>query len=580
MKLLTVKLTRTLTTGAAIATLLMSALPVVAQTSTSKTTNTPASPAAFGVIKGRVVNESGQPLANTTVTAARFNSLRPDQSVTTDREGKFEFTGLEPVTYRLFARLPAYTPLLLDPDEEETRYRNGDTVTLVLVKGGVITGTITNAAGEPVVGIRVRALMTRDAERLPWPYNAIPNERFTDDRGVYRIYGLPTATYVVSAGGAAEQSWRPDPFEGDSPIYAPDSTRDTADEINVRAGEENNNVNIVYRSEPGRSISGTASGPNTSELRGFGVKLSLVKDNGATGYTTGQQPGTNGFVFRGLADGDYDIRAFSATASGDFMWSESKRIRVNGADVTGIHLVPHPLSSVSGKVVLQESKVTACTDKQRPVFSEMLLSARPKVSIRKFEVPYSISGSPINPDTEGNVSFNNLLPGQYYFGVQFTGSSWYLDSISLPAVTTTDTKNVQPAKPGDAAKTWTTLKSGERLQGLTVTLTHGAASVLGEVAAKEGENLSVYLVPAERERADDVLRFFTAVAGADGKFEMNSVAPGRYLVLVTSEVVALNKLRSPDAAELRSKLRREAEAAKTELELKPCQNVTDFRLKL
>ena len=97
------------------------------------------------------------------------------------------------------------------------------------------------------------------------------------------------------------------------------------------------------------------------------------------------------------------------------------------------------------------------------------------------------------------------------------------------------------------------------------------------MAAKEGQQLSVYLVPAERERADDVLRFFTAVAGADGKLEMSSVAPGRYWVLVTSEVVSLNKLRSPDAGELRLKLRREAEAAKSELELKPCQNVTNFQ---
>jgi hypothetical protein len=47
-----------------------------------------------------------------------------------------------------------------------------------------------------------------------------------------------------------------------------------------------------------------------------------------------------------------------------------------------------------------------------------------------------------------------------------------------------------------------------------------------------------------------------------------------------NESAVLSKLRIPDDAESRSKLRREAELAKTETELKPCQNVTDFQLPL
>jgi hypothetical protein len=35
----------------------------------------------------------------------------------------------------------------------------------------------------------------------------------------------------------------------------------------------------------------------------------------------------------------------------------------------------------------------------------------------------------------------------------------------------------------------------------------------------------------------------------------------------------------PEANETRSRLRREAEAAKNEIELKPCQKVTEFQLK-
>jgi hypothetical protein len=36
-------------------------------------------------------------------------------------------------------------------------------------------------------------------------------------------------------------------------------------------------------------------------------------------------------------------------------------------------------------------------------------------------------------------------------------------------------------------------------------------------------------------------------------------------------------MRAPDETETRARLRRDAEAAKVEIELKPCQNVTDFK---
>jgi hypothetical protein len=47
-----------------------------------------------------------------------------------------------------------------------------------------------------------------------------------------------------------------------------------------------------------------------------------------------------------------------------------------------------------------------------------------------------------------------------------------------------------------------------------------------------------------------------------------------------SALSPLTKLRLPDETETRAKLRRDAEAEKTEIEFKPCQNVTDYQLPL
>jgi hypothetical protein len=90
--------------------------------------------------------------------------------------------------------------------------------------------------------------------------------------------------------------------------------------------------------------------------------------------------------------------------------------------------------------------------------------------------------------------------------------------------------------------------------------------------------LAVYLLPAERDKFADVLRYFVTPVEPSGAFALNNLAPGRYQVAVQTldaNTGTLFKLRLPEATEARAKLRRVAETQKTELELKPCQNLTD-----
>ena len=121
---------------------------------------------------------------------------------------------------------------------------------------------------------------------------------------------------------------------------------------------------------------------------------------------------------------------------------------------------------------------------------------------------------------------------------------------------------------------------------MTVTLAGGAASIRGTVATTASEKVStklyVHLVPAEKENVEDVLRFFAGEVNSDGTFALNNLAPGRYWVVARvaaeNEAFVVAKLRSPDEAETRAQRRRSAEAAKTEIELKPCQNLADYSL--
>ncbi len=149
-------------------------------------------------------------------------------------------------------------------------------------------------------------------------------------------------------------------------------------------------------------------------------------------------------------------------------------------------------------------------------------------------------------------------------------------------------KSVEVNRPTDAARNWTTLKSGDRFSGLTFIIAEGAASIKGQIDLAEGQKLPprlfVYLVPAERERAEDILRFNASIVSGDGTFSLGNLPPGRYWVIAQavseSESNILSKLRLPDEMEMRTKLLRAAQVAKVETELKPCQNVTDYHMPL
>ena len=108
--------------------------------------------------------------------------------------------------------------------------------------------------------------MIRETNLPIWFYGLA--EKTTDDRGIYRIYGLPAGNYLVWAGGP---TYNPgvDPYDTDVPTYAPSSTRDTATEITVRSGEETTNVDIRYRGEPGHIVSGTVNGPASEQGHGI-----------------------------------------------------------------------------------------------------------------------------------------------------------------------------------------------------------------------------------------------------------------------------------------------------------------------
>ncbi len=581
---------RNATVRAGLLTALILALYSVAYSQAQQPPATPktADERATGSITGKVVNESGQPMPGAALFLRRINTVTSGRTSTADTEGNFVISSLDAGLYAIMANTPAYIAPPTDPDAP-VYHRIGDNVRVELVRGGVVTGSVTNAAGEPVIAVRVRAHMVRDAKgQVPRMPSFGLSEQSTDDRGIYRIYGLAPGTYVVNAGGSgAGLGFQLTPYESDAPTYAPSSTRDTAAEVTVRSGEESN-VDIRYRGEPGYIISGnvkiTGTASATVTLTPAGARMMPI----ANAF---QVPGRGGFAFSGISDGEYDlvaqemllVNAASITAMPQLALSETRRVVVKGANVTGIELIPRPLASVSGRIVLEPSKAEECQGKRPPLLAETLVHfRRPEKEVDKEEsMTLRMLGNSGSPDTNGAFMVRNLIPGRYLFEPRFYARYWYLDSISRSGVAPA-TPAAKPASRIDAVANWTTVKSGEQVTTLTITIAAGAASVRGRLAAAEPPaGVSVYLVPAEADKAEDVLRYFVTEIAADGTFALNNLPPGRYLAFAhagDAQISTLAKLRLPESATARTKLRRTAESQKSELELKPCQNLTGYEL--
>lgn len=534
-----------------------------------------------GTISGKIVNENGEPMVGATLLVRRVNALTTGRMSSTDTEGSFLINNLEPGLYTILANAPGYTAAPSDPDAP-AYYRIGDSVRIELIRGGVITGTVTNTAGEPVIAVRVRATMIRDSRgQVPRMTSFVLGEHLTDDRGIYRIYGLTPGTYLVSAGGASSQSFQPNPYDLDIPTYAPSSTRDTAAEITVGSGEVSN-VDIRYRGEPGYTISGNVKVMGTDV-----ASITLARAGG--GFMSGsgalQMPGSRGFAFNGIGDGDYDLVAQEVITDQTSAISEPKRVTVKGASVTGIELTTKPLASVSGRVLVEPSKAPECKGKRPLLLTEILVQLqRHEKDIEKHDsLMRRVMSTSASPDISGAFFLRNLLPGRYLFEPRFYSRYWYLHSITRNNTPATTVQKPVAASRMDAAASWTVVKSGEQLKNLTITLAEGAASLRGRLSSAEPPaGLSLYLVPAEVDKAEDVLRFFVTEITADGTFALNNIPPGRYLVLAHAagaETATLAKLRLPESATARTKLRRTAETQKSEIDLKPCQNLTDYQIK-
>lgn len=549
--------------------------------------NTPPAAPVTGAITGRVVNTTGDPLPGASVLAGSMGSARRSQSAKADKNGDFKIEGLPAGVYRVSPFMSGYATAIQFGFNSQAFYRIGDSVTLTLHRGGVITGKVTGPNG-PLIALGVFAIRVSDEndKRLPTP--VMLRERATDDRGVYRIYGLPPGRYLVLAAKPRVGTIVPSVYDNETPTYFPSSPRGTASEIAVREGEEIT-ADIQYRGEPGHAISGQVSGVvETQDFRASAtISLVDVRDRSAVFSTFANSITNFGFAFTGVPAGEYEVFAYQFLQTRDEFRSAPRRVTIRGTDVSGVTLTLTKQAAIEGRLVFETDAKNGCGKRRETAGQETMVFGRRHEPDKKNDgenlAPAEVSTASVNHvsvdvgDASGKFALRNLPPGSYQIDPRAPANGWYLRSIS-----TSQTRNAL-SRTAPAVSEGITVRAGEKVSGVTVSFTEGAAIVRGRVTPAEGPSLPplrVYLVPAEKDGATNMLRYFETAAAADGSFTIGNVAPGEYLVVALKpgkEAETGFAIRADSS--LRTAVAREADKSRQSVTLKPCERIDKYELR-
>jgi protocatechuate 3,4-dioxygenase beta subunit len=313
----------------------------------------------------------------------------PGLSAVSDPEGRYRLTNIPPGGYRLTAFGPAYVV-----EGEGDLFRPGKMVNLAegehvegldmsLTRGGVITGRVTDEDGRGVIGEPVRVYkLGPDGQPISETGMGAMFARWeTDDRGVYRIFGLEPGKYLVAAGGAAIGSVPY--FGGDGGGYYlqtfyPGTVEDAqARLVVVKGGEEAGEVDIkivspakgftvtgrVVDAETGDPVPGVTIKYSTSSVGKSGSRIQT-----AVTYSQGSQVAVSNslgeFRFEGLRPKSYRffiVNPQGGDADGGQVESDVVDGDVNGLEIkaqqANVARAQRLVGTISGRIAADDGRL-------------------------------------------------------------------------------------------------------------------------------------------------------------------------------------------------------------------------------
>lgn len=536
-------------------------------------------PQGTGSISGRVLTaDTGRPVKRARVMVV--GGGRAGRGATTDDQGRYTVTDLAAGSYTITGSKNGFVDAVYGqrrPQQPGTPVTIADAqaaanIDVRLTRGGVVTGTVQDEDGEALARavVTVHRYQYVGGERQLRPAGADQ----TDDRGQYRVFGLPPGEYYVSAttaglgqllgrglqqlaagmgaqggrggrGGASAAvlgpltgSDEPEPT-GYAPTYFPGVVAAAdAGKVSVGPGQEMTGIDFQIQLVALATVSGLVAGADEV----VPVML-MAEDAGGRGplggpMLTGRSQPDGTFAISNVPPGRYVAIARSGGRNNDPK-TAMQSIVVSGQNIGGLSLTLQSGVTLSGNITVESSGTPAPAD-----YSGFRIDV-PDVT----PLPFGgggggggrggLAGGAGRSEKNGTFQVGNLLPGRHY--IRVTGGAagqgqgpgqaqgqgqWTLKSVIVAGLDVTD----QPVD----------LKPGQNVENVTIVLSDRSTEIAGTV--RDGRNaptsgLTVIAFSSDRQYWRAQSRHIQAArTDASGAFRLRGLPAGDYLLVAVDDV--------------------------------------------
>lgn len=523
-------------------------------------------------ISGRVIfADTGRPVRRATVRLYASLNYPPVRVTPANARGEFRFNEVAAGSYFVVAASPASASsnalaitefgLSADTETEHTRVavdgKGATRCEVRVVRGGTIRGTILYADKEPVMGAQIVLFRRWNGATVPLFTDSTP----TNDRGMYRIDGLPDGEYFVGVTDgkrkAALSTIRE--LRGFVTGYYPGvNSIVEAKPVQIQSGAEVTGINITFGDDELRQISGTV------KLRGGAERIasahlslrrkeeprvqvsfenlirSITDPKGDSDSTmmrdlglmmismppSTEIDGEGTWKFDDLAPGTYVLTAYASLAAKD----KDKPVKKEGDALNPDD--PLPELDDDRPTVHKQMELTVKDEDLKDIVVEVSEGSRisgsivadsPLPSVRiavKHRVAELLQDLPAPAKEDGTFVLEAIPSGEVRLSAHVpVNSDLYVKSITLGSQ--------------DLVRNPLRVEEGVEINGVLITLAKGLASVAGRALFSEGGGLAggsgVLLVNADPALWDlEGSRVF-ALTNPEGEFTLRC-APGDYLV--------------------------------------------------
>lgn len=538
---------------------------------------------ATGLIAGTVVSgANGQPADGVSVILSGME-LRVTRSALTDDSGVFSFPALPAGTYTLRASKTGHvsatfgqkapgragTPIVLAQGQQLKD------LSLEVPKGGVISGAIYDEKNRPSVSTAVRVMRwtMQSGERAL----VAAGTANTDDRGIYRVFGLMPGEYIVSATArnsattlvnaevtSSGQVIMPDvttqmreagaagPALGYAAVYFPGTTQPgMARVVTVGVSEEQLGVDFQLQRVPLSRVTGQLTAP--AGVAVTNVQLRLVDRLAAmpgTPQMAARATREGTFTFPSVPPGQYqlvatlslpvprpvgaelassdpreaarqaELRAMglsSSTGDARRFWAQAD-VQVDAGYAPSITLSLQDGMTVSGALVFEGAAPLP------PQLNRVRLTLAPHGQAMTSS---GLSAITAIPDANGRFTFTGVTPGQYR--IRASGvPGWTLKTAIADGRDTLDY--------------WVEVKPGENVANISVGFGDTSTDLKGRLQSAFGQPTADYTViifPADaRYWVPLARRMRSTRPSTDGAFSFNGLPAGEYRLAAVTDVEA------------------------------------------